>query len=500
MEFLGHIKEVANKFWKNIERVESKSENENFKNKKPILICTHYDADGISSAAQIMRILKKLEKNFVVKVFKVLEEETIRELKKTSENFACILFLDLGSSFLESFQSFECDVYIIDHHDIEDRLKEKITKEKSESKLHLINYMNTEQNTEQIYLYETSTSILTYFFSSALCEISKMKDNMLEKIALIGFIGDNMDKKLSKLSNLFLKIVKEKNAVEIKKGLRIFSYSRPVHKALELSSLYIPGITGNSEKIVDMLRNLGISIKENGVYRKFKDLSKEEISRLVTAILTLRIENGNETNDETKTEIKSQLDFIGNIYLVKFFDMIEDVRELATLINSCGRLDNSHYAFSFLLGKKLAREKMEEIYIKYKFEILKALEMIKNDENIIQKENFVIIDLKNEINDSLIGVVCSMLINSNYRDIVVGMTNMKKENENNKTEKIKISIRTKNSSAINILRKVKEISGMGFEVGGHKNAGGAVIEEKQKNEFIKYLKKVLQEEALMIKV
>ena len=49
---------------------------------KEIQVISHVDTDGITSAAIIIQALKKLDKNFSVKIIKSLEEQFIHDLPK----------------------------------------------------------------------------------------------------------------------------------------------------------------------------------------------------------------------------------------------------------------------------------------------------------------------------------------------------------------------------------------------------------------------------------
>ena len=64
---------------------------------KEIQVISHFDTDGITSAAIITQALKKLDKNFSVKIIKSLEEQFIHDLPKEK----ITLFLDLASGSLE---------------------------------------------------------------------------------------------------------------------------------------------------------------------------------------------------------------------------------------------------------------------------------------------------------------------------------------------------------------------------------------------------------------
>ena len=66
--------------------------------KRDILIVSHFDTDGITSAAIFGKCLKKLDKKFSFKIVKSLDKEFIEELPKTK----VIVFLDLTKSHIEN--------------------------------------------------------------------------------------------------------------------------------------------------------------------------------------------------------------------------------------------------------------------------------------------------------------------------------------------------------------------------------------------------------------
>jgi RecJ-like exonuclease len=441
-EFLQHIKEVSKRFF-------------SIESKKPILIYTHYDADGLSSAAILLKTLKALDKPFILKVLRNLSEEEIRKIKEQKEKFASIIFLDLGSNFLDELKEID-NIFIIDHHKI-----------KGEKIPGLINYRTFSENLK------VSSSIETYYFCSFGTE-KKMDE--LKKIALIGLLGDYSFDNLSKLTNLFLN--EAKNEIKLKKGLKVFSYTRPIHKALEFSNIYLPGITGKREKILEFLKEIGIKIKENDRYRTINDLSEEEISKLITSIAISRtMENKN-------------IEIIGNIYLVKLFNVLEDAREIVALINACGRLNKPHLGILFLLEKEGIKKTAEKIYFKYKHEIIKGLKIFEEEMKNNDKD-YLIVNCKDKINPNIVGTICSMIINSLEKDFtLVGLAYRESD--------IKFSIRSKKRDVVKILEKVKK--NMDFDYGGHERAGGGTIKFSQEEGFLQFLNKALEEEHITMRV
>ena len=64
---------------------------------KEIQVISHFDTDGITSAAIMIKTLKKLDKVFSVKIVKNIEENTIYSLSKDK----ITIFLDLASNSLD---------------------------------------------------------------------------------------------------------------------------------------------------------------------------------------------------------------------------------------------------------------------------------------------------------------------------------------------------------------------------------------------------------------
>jgi len=421
---------------------------------KEILVISHHDTDGICSAAIMASALQKLDKKFSIKIIKQLEKEFIEKLPKRN----LLVFLDLGSGSLEHLNKLENDIFILDHHEID-----KQTSLKNNIRIVNPHLYNQEQ---------LSGSCLTYLFVK---EISK-ENKELANLAVIGMVGDMLGKNIGKIGNIII------NDAEllIKKGLLLYPATRPLNKTLEFSSsMFIPGVTGSSSGASCLLKEAGIE-KENGNYKSLIELNEEEMSKLVTAILLRR-------NDK---EIE---DFIGNIYLVKLFTQLEDARELSAMINSCSRLDHSNIALSLCMGSKKARKKAEEIYASYKQHLIAGLNFISNMKKI-EGDNYIIINAKSNIKDTIIGTLASMLsMSSLYKEGTAIITMADNES------KIKISARIAGRNGRNIREildsVVKEVGG---ESGGHALAAGCLIEKNKEQEFIEALKKRLEIEMIKI--
>ncbi len=430
----------------------------------PIRIISHHDTDGITSAAILIKTFSRLDKRFSVRIVKGLESSIIKEELKRQPKEA-ILFADLGSSNLDNFKDLDQPVFILDHHEI--------NKSKVNGKTKIINPHLTSSPEDNC----ATGAGLCYLFAKTISP----ENQDLSSLAVIGLIGDRHETKLSKINK---QIVNDCTDLKIKKGIAIYPSTRPLRRALEWStSPYIPGVTGSGPGAMEILRETSIPYEKT-----LMELSEEEMSKLITAIMIRRAQHN-------KPE-----DILGNLYILKFFNTKEDVREISTLINACSRLGYSDMAISYCLESESAKAKALDIYTKYKQELVSGLKVAEKMDKIKGK-GFVILNAKDQIKDAIIGTICSMLSGSPKYDqgtILIGMAYSE--------GKIKVSARIVGHEGRN-LKEVLEKTVTIFkeknpqtisEVGGHHFAAGCLIEKDGEADFIETLKKELEVEIVKV--
>jgi len=423
-----------------------------------IYLVSHFDTDGISSAAIVLKTFERLGLQFSVKILKQLDDKEIELFPKDE----LIVLLDLGSGSLDKLAEGGNEIFIIDHHEID--------KNNLKDNLHVLNFHLIEGGDD------LCSAELSYLFSRAIS--NENKD--LAHLAILGMIGDVMEKIINKTRDM---IIKEAD-VKIKKGFLIYPSTRPLDRALEYNSRpFIPGVTGDSQGTFELLKEAGIE-RQGNKFKALIDLDEEEMKNLVTAV-TLRL------NDSEKNS-----DYIGNLYLLKFFNKIEDARELSAIINACSRMDKPQIALMLCLGNSGARKQAEKIYVKYRQHIISGLRYIDKNKKIEGRE-YIIINARDQIKDTIIGTLASILsFSSVYKEgtVIVAMA----YNE----DKIKVSTRMAGRDAKSS-RNLKELlssvtSTLGGECGGHKRAAGCTISREDEDKFIELVKKKLEFELVKV--
>ncbi len=186
-------------------------------------------------------------------------------------------------------------------------------------------------------------------------------------------------------------------------------------------------------------------------------------------------------------------DLIGNIFLLKFFNKLEDARELSAMINACSRLGEIDVALQFCMEIPGSRKKAEEIHVKYKQHLISGLGFVSKTEKIRGK-NFVIINAGDNIKDTIIGTIASILSKSPLYEEGTVITIMAYYED-----KIKVSVRNVGKNRRNVRELldlvIKEIGG---EIGGHESAAGCMITRDKEKRFIDLLKKNFEIELVKI--
>lgn len=433
----------------------AKKKIEEMAGKKPLKVISHFDTDGITSAAIFTRALQRWGKSFSLEIVKGLDEAFVRGL---SDEYS-LVFLDLASGSLDYLRDKKTDVVIFDHHEMVQAVPENVT---------MVNPLM--EGHEPI-----STAALVYLFAKVLS--AQNKD--LAGLAVVGMVGDLHDKHIGKT---FSDILADSEAI-IKKGLLLYPSTRPLDKSLEYSSSpYIPGVSGSRQGALELLRDAGL-MSVHGKYKALYELSEDEMTKLITAVML---------RSPTRPKEES---LIGNFFLVKFFNRLEDAREMSALINACSRMGYPHVALGFCLGNKSFMAEAEQVYIEYKQSLVSALKYVSEErEGKIEGKDYMILNARDKIKDTIIGTVASILSHSPlYKEglVIVALS----YNE----DKIKVSARLCGRNGRNvrdILHKV--VMPMGGEVGGHPNAAGCLISKDKEGEFIGELKKVLDVEVVHV--
>lgn len=427
-----------------------------------IKVVSHYDADGICAATIIYKTLKNINKKFEVRFVKQLGKEEIIELSR--EKNSMLIFTDIGSGQLNLIKNYIPDIpiIVIDHHPPEDCEWNNL--------YHLNPHLAGIDGAREI-----SGAGVTYVLARSL----SIKSKKLIDLAIVGAAGDMQNKKgvFFGVNRLLLEDAEFSGAIKSEKGLKLYGrYIRPMHKAIEYcTEPFIPNVSGNESGAVQFLSELGIAIMDKkGRWRKLSDLTKDEEKKLATVLVLENISAGGTADD-----------IIGNIYRL---NNNYDVREFASILNACGRLEMPIEGLKICLG---ASEDIDHILKKYRAKIANAVSWSKkNKKNIIVTKKASYLIASNNIDENIIGTVISMMLKNDVTmEIVFGFGNA--------VDKVKVSARCRKKSGSNgldlgkVIRKIVAKLDGEAEGGGHANAAGAKIPKESETRFIELAEELI---------
>jgi RecJ-like exonuclease len=435
-----------------------------------IHVFSHLDADGISAAGIIGKMLVRLDAKFRLRVTQWVDEKIIDEI--ITDNPGLVIFADFGSNYLELLNEKvpNSKVVILDHHQFSNKIKNN-------------NFINVNPHIFNIPgATDVSGSGIAYFVAKG---ISK-KNVDLSIIAVVGALGDMQDKNDSRtlfgLNSFIVNDAIQENLLKVQKDLMFFGReTRPIHRALSSSTRpYLPGITGEEGASVKFLRNLKIPLKENQKWRSLCDLTTEERKKLSTEIANYLLDMG------LHFEIEN---LIGNVYLLSKEEShtpLRDAREFAVLLNSTGRMNRPSLGIAICMGDRdSSLKEASHILEDYRKSINKYLCWINEDpERMKEFENIYVIYGDNFINEKIIGTISSILVSSlQYLEKpLIAYANVEEENA------AKFSARTTGfalQKGVN-LGEIMKLSAetFGGKGGGHNIAAGAQVPINKIKEFV----------------
>ncbi len=406
------------------------AQREAFSFKNPLLV-HHYDADGISAAAIVVKAF--LQKNRKIRRvwIRTLDDEFFEKYAKENE----IIFADLGSGNRRVNEL--KDVVILDHHQPLPEI------EKMQANPLLFGIDGGEE------------------ISAAGVAYSVFKQ--MPELAVVGAVGD-VQTPLKGLNRMIVEEGEKEGKIKREYDLIFYGrYSRPLKTYICYAQPPIPGVSWNEEETAKFLEKVGIDKN-----KKYTQLDKEEKKRLIEAIISIFIENN------LTPEI------FGESYIFPQNPQDEryEAHEFATLLNSCGRHNRADLGVEICLGRKI--EEGRKLLEFHRREIKNALRFAWN--KLQDFGAFYFLDGRGKIEDSIIGIVCGMMMREKP---IIGIAN--------KGEELKVSMRTDGSiNAGKVLQKTMErIGGVG---GGHKAAGGATLPKGKLAEFLEVCGEYIKQE------
>ena len=409
-------------------------------------LITHYDADGISSAAVLTRALMKHQKGF--------HATFVDSFPENISKGHPLIFTDIGNSYLPRIAELDEPAVVLDHHDI----KEDVNIPETEDKVFINPHDHGIDGSQEV-----SGGTL-----SLLLAVKYDSTNWDETI--YGFAGASADKQaLGGFTGINLELIEEAlEKDQVKKIEKLFIDGDNVLSALKKAcDPYFPGISGEEKKIKEILEDIGIDFEA-----KLGSISSEK-KRKLNSLLVLSLLKNNIPYDVIES-------IYGTHYVSPKNEM--DVDVLYKLLNSCARNDRPGLGLSLCLGDDSALSEAEDIRDRYRQEMV---EKLKELEDKVEKKDHIqyFYEEKKTRKGELAGL--GMLYFLDQDKPVLGLSELE--------ENVDVSARANQKMVKEGLdlgklcnRFAKEVGGEG---GGHDIAAGATVEKGKIEEFLKAMDK-----------
>jgi single-stranded-DNA-specific exonuclease len=445
-----------------------------------IHISSHVDADGISAGGIIGKALQRAGAKFRLRLERWMDEKIADRIAE--ENALLTIFTDMGSGYLDLLGNRleNRDVIILDHHQPNEEVPS--------------GFVQVNPHTHGIDgTRDISGSGVAYFVAKALDK----KNIDLACLAVVGALGDLQDKnkehKLRGANKTIVKDAVKSGFLEVEKDLLFFGReTRPIHEALgRTTNPFIPDISGEEDKSLAFLVNLGIKPKSNDKWRALRDLSEEEKKTLLSAIADHMVSKG------LGGDIIS--DLVGDVYTLTHeepWTPLRNAREFSVLLNATGRMDKAGLGAAVCMGdrKKCLEEAMAVIQ-KYRSTITKYLRWVtEKPERIEEMDNIYVVRGDGFIDEKVLSPVCTILSTTFTRlgKPIIAYATISGEDQVKVSSRGSEELLQKGLNLGSIMQVASEkYSGRG---GGHDVASGAQIPIKNVEAFIKLVDKLVKKQ------
>ncbi|WP_226482275.1 DHHA1 domain-containing protein [Natrinema amylolyticum] len=486
-----------------------------------VLLASHIDADGLTSAAIAATALERAGIPFETVFEKQLDEDAIADIAAT--DYETVLFTDFGSGQLDRIGDREdagdFTPIIADHHQPADR----------DTEYHLnpllfgINGASELSGAGASYVLARALADVsdsdpdpseprsdggepsqTRQTSSELCSdggtvtasgaANARADNCdLAALAVVGAVGD-MQASGGELHGANEGIVEEGVAagvLETGKDLALYGkQTRPLPKLLEYATdVHIPGISNDENGALRFLDGLDLELKRDGEWRRWAGLTNEEKQTVASALVRRAVSSG--------VPAKKIDGLVSTAYVLSDEPVgteLRDVSEFSTLLNATARYERSDVGLGVCLGDRDgALERARQLLREHRRNLSEGIDLV-TSEGATQEDHVQWFHASDEIRETIVGIVAGMAMGNQGISRSKPIIAFAEKNE----DEVKVSSRGTHSlvrNGLDLSVVMGEASrAVGGDGGGHDVAAGATVPKGEEESFIKRADEIVGEQ------
>jgi RecJ-like exonuclease len=435
-----------------------------------VILASHIDADGLTSAAVAATALERAGIPFDVVFEKQLDAAAVDRIAAADHEVA--LFTDFGSGQLDLIAEREAAgafiPIIADHHQPAD----------AETEFHCNPLLVGLDGASEL-----SGAGTTYALARAL---GGRENRDLAALAVVGAVGD-MQGGVDGLTGANEVIVAEGIEADVlAEGTDLAVYgrqTRPLPKLLEYASdVRVPGITGDETGAIDFLSNLDADLRTEGEWKRWVDLDDDERRTVASGLLRRAVTSGVPAD---RVE-----ELVGTTYTLTREAKgteLRDASEFSTLLNATARYDRADVGLAVCLGDRgAALDRARTLLREHRRNLSEGLELV-TEEGVTVEDHLQWFDAGTKIRETVVGIVAGMALGTDGvradRPIVAFAAT-----EADGEAKQKVSARAPHGlvreglDLSTVMREAaREVGGDG---GGHDVAAGATIPADRREAFV----------------
>ncbi len=449
-----------------------------------VLLASHIDADGLTSAAVAALALERAGITFEAVFEKQLDAESIAGLAE--RGFDTVLFTDFGSGQLDIIAEHERAgdfvPVIADHHQPAD----------AETEHHLNPLLEGINGASEL-----SGAGASYLLARELAALSladeRLDNRDLAALAVVGAVGDMQasDGKLHGANAAIVADGVDAGVLEETKDLAVYGkQTRPLPKLLEYASdVRIPGITNDERGAVSFLDGLDVECRTDGAWKRWVDLTDDEKRTLASALVKHAVSRGVPAFKIDR--------LVGTSYLLveeAVGTELRDASEFSTLLNATARYERADVGLAVCLGdRESAFDRAKELLRNHRRNLSEGIEWVERN-GVTRTENLQWFDAGDEIRETIVGIIAGMSMGADGVSRDVPIVAFAEKND----EETKVSSRGTGplvGSGLDLSAVMGEAArAVGGDGGGHDIAAGATIPTGEEERFIDHADRIAGEQ------
>ncbi|WP_121744205.1 single-stranded-DNA-specific exonuclease RecJ [Natronorubrum halophilum] len=478
-----------------------------------VLLASHIDADGLTSAAIAAQALERAKIPFEAVFEKQLDETAVADIAAT--DYDTVLFTDFGSGQLDVIgdheDAGEFTPVIADHHQPADR----------ETEFHLnpllfgINGASELSGAGASYVLaraladvsdrhaDADQAVATDGGAGATAATSARPDNRdLAALAVVGAVGD-MQASGGELRGANAKIVAEgveAGVLETGKDLALYGkQTRPLPKLLEYATdVHIPGISNDQQGALRFLDGLDLELKADGEWRRWSGLTNDEKQTVASALVKRAVSSG--------VPAKKIDQLVSTAYVLPEEPVgteLRDASEFSTLLNATARYERADVGLGVCLGdREGALERARKLLRTHRRNLSEGIDFVTR-EGVTHEDHLQWFHAGDRIRETIVGIVAGMAmgnkgISRSKPIIAFAEKSADSRSADEGDDAVKISARGTHTlvrQGLDLSTVVGEASrAVGGDGGGHDVAAGATVPKGNEEAFIERADEIVGEQ------